>query len=337
MTDRLHGSDFDDGAPRKVSASGRLLLAPEVPPPKRDPLAKPMFWFAAVQLIFYAGLIHRYPYPSVPEWEKLLILAGWLGLAGLIVVEGIYRLVFLAEGSRRGESIRLLLTAIFPPARMGAPSLIRRGQIYLPGMGWRDLNERLEVKLAARLRLPMVFFALLILPLLALEYIIWVKPDESPTLRVILDVGSAVIWVAFAVDFVLGISVAVKKMKYFIRHMLDFFIVVIPMFQFALTHVADLALAGRLARLTRMARLYQLRTMPLKAWQALVALEVVNRLIHHALMRLFGIDPLQRRRRMIDEEIADLDRQRVRLYEERIDLDKKIAAREAVRREEGVT
>lgn len=351
MSERPPTAEILAKLPRRSApgSSGVLQVTP-TPPPKRDPLAKPMFWLASLSLLFYAGLFHRAPGlliqmrenpESIAIWEYRLILAGCAIVWALIVAEGLYRVIVLAcHNKRTSELIRLGVVSFFPPCRMGWPSLIREGQIWLPGLRWREVNERLEEKISSRLRVPMIGFALLILPLLGLEFLNWYKFDHTSSVRTILDVGSAIIWIAFAVDFILGLSLSTKKMRYFMRHMLDFFIVVIPMFQFILSHLADAALLGRLLRLgrvsqllSRSALLYQLRTLPLKAWQALVALELVQSLFRYLVMRLLGIDPLRRKRDKINEQIREIDRQRTNLLEERFDLDRRLAIRDGMKKE----
>jgi hypothetical protein len=126
----------------------------------------------------------------------------------------------------------------------------------------------------------------------------------------------AVIWVAFAAEFLLKLGASGAPMRYAKERWIDAAIVLLPMLEFALTAWAEAAPVARLLRtaraiapdqLARMGRLYRLRGLLMKGWHAMLALELFARLV--------GDTPAKRLKRLeaevaaTEEELAVLRRQ----------------------------
>lgn len=315
-------------------------LAPEAPTCRdpdgndrdhaHDPFAKPMFFLALLQLLLGAGALYRVQYGASTYWEEVVILGGLAVLWPIFLIEALYRVFFLAKGCRYREGWRAVLYTLMPPFRMGAPSLIRRGEIWLPIAGWRVYDRKLPELVDHFFAVPMIFLALLIIPLLVLEFTIPNTIRAHPGLRLGLDVSIAFIWVSFALEFVIKMSVAPRTLRAVRRHWIDLAIVLIPMFEFLLTQLAETGFVARLLRLTRvvnpqylarMGQLYRLRGLIARVWTAFLVLGVLS--------RLFGKDPLasklKRLRRQEEELVEELEDIREKIAE----VERKIAERDA--------
>jgi len=164
------------------------------------------------------------------------------------------------------------------------------------------------------LSVPMLFVALMILPILGIEFF-WAKyVAELPSLALALDLGTAVIWLAFAGEFIVMSALAENKLVYVARHWINLAIILLPFLAFLRSFQFMRLL--RLGRATKVLKVYRLRGLGLRAWQGLVALELVERTLHRS--------PEARirhlKRRLADKEReAELLRNRIQEIEGRID------------------
>lgn len=288
-------------------------------------LALVMFVLGFVYLLGIAGIVHRAPQERVLPAEVIVMSWVLLVLWPLFVTEAVFALLYRSsEVSLRTAIGRVILVALVPPARMAWVNPVTN-QIWLPWWGWRSPGRALVKSLDKVFGGPMLLFAFLILPVLAIEY---TQPDlvkETPWLGLALDIGIAVIWVAFAVEFVLKVSAAPSSWRHVRERWLDLAIVGLPMLEFVLTRWVDVAPLARLFRLGRaigpqqlgpLSRAYRLRALLMKGWHAFLLLD--------AMARITGNTP-EKRLRKVEESIVDLEEQMAELQKEAEDLRKKIA------------
>ena len=283
------------------------------PPTRREPTASDtlrarfLFCLGFAHLLLVAGLVHRATSAGVTDLELDVIYAGLLALWPVFVAEAMWGVV------RRDRAqpfapvlLRAVLVCVLPPWRMALADP-RTNLVWVPRLGWhapgRDLFKRLQHAFAA----PMVLFALLILPVLVLEYFAADLIKTTPGFGLALDIGIAVIWVAFATKFVFLASTHPRPFAFVQDHWLDVVVVVLPMLEFVLSSWVDAAPLARLLRLgralspeqiARLQRLYRLKGVATKGWQAVLLLE--------GLARLFGQTP-QKRLARLEEKIAELE------------------------------
>ena len=299
--------------------------------PPGDYLARPMFWLGFLYLLFVSGLVHRFGQPEVTQIEREILLLGVLLLYPFFVAEGLYRIFTPRRWIRRRREFgRFLLVLLFPPLRMGHFSQTRPNHIWLPFLGWQKVDHRLVRRVDKIFSVPMILFAALLLPILVIEYTKQDLVRAEPLLALGLQIGVATIWTAFAFEFVIKISIAPKTLVYLRERWIDLAIVVLPMFEFLLTHWVDAAPLARLLRLSRaispeqlaqLARLYRLRGLLMRAWHAFMILEVVSRLLGNSEERRIAklraqIDEKHREIAALEEQIAEL-RQRIERREQR--------------------
>jgi voltage-gated potassium channel len=282
-----------------------------------DRFAPPMFFLSLVFLVVFAGLLHRYPRLDPGGTEAYVILGALGGLWVVFVLESLLRLQ-LRDRSRpaRGPQVEAVACMLVPPVRMGCRSRVRPDHIWLPRVGWRRIDHQLRKDMERFFSVPMILFALMVLPLFAVEFYWADEVHAQPLLALALDLGTSVIWLAFAIEFVLMVAVADGKVRYCFVHWIDVAIVVLPAFEkLPLLRVLRLGRVLRLDELLRLGRLYRLRALAARGWRAVLLLQLVQRLTGRS---------LEKRRRQLEslvqakaEELADL-RQEIAELEVRI-------------------
>jgi hypothetical protein len=197
---------------------------------------------------------------------------------------------------------------LLPPLRMGCRSQVRPNHLWLPGLGWQEIDNRLRRTLERLFSVPMIVFALMVLPLLALEYYAAEQVRTEPVLALWLDIGTSVIWLAFAVELIVMAAVAERAWRYCLAHWIDVVIVLLPVVEMLpLFRLLRLGGALRLEELLRWGRLHRLQALVARCWRAFLLLQIVQRLMGRSLEH-----QLKQLRELIqakEEEVADLRRE----------------------------
>lgn len=292
-----------------------------------DRLAKPMFWLALLFLMMVAVVNHLVRAADGLEWDWLPVrisVGGLLLLWPIFLAEAVVR-SYLREPERRSWKglVRCLVVGLIPPLRIAAHSRTRPGHLWLPWLGWRKIDFDLQKTLERVFSGPMFFMALLVLPVLAIEYF-WSDAVASyAPLRTGLRVGIGLIWIAFAIEFVIRISVAEKKLRYAFNHWVDLAVVLLPMVEFMpFLRVLRVTRLMRLERMARIAKYYRLYGLAGKGWRGLVVLQMVQRLMSRSpearVSRLKAqLEDKQDEIRELERE-ADYYRRRIRAAEEEL-------------------
>jgi voltage-gated potassium channel len=290
--------------------------------------ARFMFCLAFAHLLLVAGALHRALSKTVTDFELQVMYAGLLAIWPVFVIEAIVGVLQRDRSQPRKPVIqRAILVSLMPPWRM-ALAETRSGLIWIPRIGWQRPGKLLFKRLERAFGGPMILFAFLILPLLGMEYLQSDQLKAMPELALALDIGIAVVWVAFATEFVFKASVHPKPFRFAKERWLDLAIVVLPMLEVFLTRVVDAAPIARLLRagralspeqLARMQKLYRLQGLATKAWHAFLLLEGVNRLLGNT---------KQKRLLRLEDRIAELEDEMNELRAEADELRAQIAAEE---------
>lgn len=263
--------------------------------PRTYPLARGMFWIAFFDLLLIAGIVHRANSQDVSTIELAIMFYGHFILWAFIALET-WITVALRNRVLRPllpTVVRALFITIAPPMRMGMPCPFT-GKLWLPIWGWCDRGKPLEDRLERGFHKPMLIFALLILPALGFEFIRADEVKANPMLALALQVGVAIIWVAFAFEFIIKVSAIRKPFVYSKERWLDLAIVLLPTLEFILTAWADAAPLARLMRLTRamapeqlarMGQMYRLRGLLMKGFRAVLVLRVISKLTGNTLTK----------------------------------------------------
>lgn len=235
-------------------------------------IAAEMFWLSVCSLLCLAGLLHLH---DKPEYQPVMIVCalGFLGIYPACWVDAIWG---GRHGSRQGRA--RWLSCLLPPLRLGARDHATGRNVWLPGLGWQPVGRDLEQRLDRVSSVPMIVMALMVLPLIVVEYLWKERIDADPLLSGLLNGAGGLIWFAFAGEFILRFSISHSKWGYVKSHFIDLAIVLLPLFSFL--QALRLGRLLRLQQLTRTARLYRLRGVMLRAWRALLLIDAVSRLIN---------------------------------------------------------
>jgi voltage-gated potassium channel len=262
-----------------------------------------------------SGPLYRDQEPHFELHEKIVYTA----LFGLLWLAVIAEFVVVFRSRHPGESLwknyrAEFLACLIPPLRMALSSRAMDRRVWVPTLGWQTINRDLRAKLERFFSIPMIVVALMILPILAVEHF-WsekIHPHEHLWLVVAIDGSTAVIWIAFATEFIVMYSVADNKFRYCKQHWLDLAIILLPLISFLRAlRVIRLTRLGRLTSVGRVSRLYRLRGLAIRAFRALLLLDVIARVI--------GRSPQKQLNKLLtilaekEAEVADLRREIARL------------------------
>jgi hypothetical protein len=303
----------------------------------------PMFIASVAFLLFVAGELHF----TRPALFQPLLIACHFGLA---LTWPLFLLEALLQGVARNPLWKThLACCLCPPLRLAARDAVTGRRIWLPRVGWVPVDEGLRQRVEQTLNLPMLGISLMVIPVLALDYY---QPDHHPivthvqsalqmraadatavdptaeekpswiattarlpAVRMATRIGEALIWTAFALEFVVMISVVHRRMKYCLQHWVDILVIVLPLVGFLRT--LRLARLARLNQLGRVTRLYRLRGSVLRAQRGMIVASILDRVIHR--------DP-QRRLERLKETLSEKERESDLLRSKIRELQAKIAA-----------
>lgn len=249
-----------------------------------------------------------------PPVATLAQFAGWFMLAiwPLFIAEAVlYWLVRPRGLGQRRQHLHAMSCCLFPPLRMCLRSPEMGEAIWFPWVGWQQPNDQLRESLVRFFSIPMLGIAVLILPVLGIEFFLKEQVDRYPALRYGLHFSTGLIWFAFTTEFIVMISAADKKLAYCKKHWLDLAIILLPIISFLrslqVLRATRLAKVAKVQQLTKMARVYRLRGVSTKALRALVLFDLAQ--------RLFRIRPekrlasLRNQRQQLLKDLAALDGQ----------------------------
>ncbi|MCA9195208.1 MAG: hypothetical protein KDB03_25725, partial [Planctomycetales bacterium] len=168
----------------------------------------------------------------------------------------------------KNRLIQPTLTTRWPPVHGETVS----GQIWYPVLGWQAPTRAFTLQLERATSIPMIGIALLILPILGLQWRFGEQIINYPTLRIALHIATGVIWFAFATEFIVMVSVTSNKWQYCKKHWLDLVIILLPLISFLrslrLLRTAKLLNISKLQQLSRIIRVYRLRGVAMRAMRA---------------------------------------------------------------------
>lgn len=242
------------------------------------------------------------------NWSFLLVTCLW----PLFLLEQVFHILRLGSWSAfRSLYPFWWLYLLFPPLRMCAQRRGEANEVWLPKWGWQKVDRSLRRRLERVFSVPMIWIALLILPVLGLPFLFKEQMSEHPWLRALIHLGTGVIWFAFTVEFIVMLSVARDKLKYCKTHWLDLAIILLPFVSFLrslrVLRTSKLVNASRLSQVAKMVRAYRLRGVAMRGFRALLVLELLHRLLRSTPERRIG--KLEKLRAEKLRELEDIDEQ----------------------------
>lgn len=263
-----------------------------------------MFVLSVVYLAFAAIAVHL-SQDADHRYTDVVEGCGWclLGMTPLFVVEGIAH--WWTGGRYAWQNILFIL---LPPLRLGARDHHEGNSIWLPAYGWQPVGNDLAVSVEKRLGFPMIGVALMILPLLAIENYFASLIETVAGLGFAVQVAAAFIWLAFATEFIVMISIVSNRIDYVKKHWMDLVIICLPLIAFMrVLRVGRLLRLQKLGKLSKTAKVFRLKGLAMRAWRSVLLLELVDRIMHR--------DP-EARREALKRSIADKEMELQALREE---------------------
>lgn len=297
------------------------LVKMHLPPPDKttlsryDSFIRPLFFFLSLLMLILAAAIlntisHDPENLGVIIFQDIVVriyLIGWL-----LYLLDFFILLYLARKTKNklatSEFIFRSLALIFPPLRLASRHIQKVELTWLPFNGWCKSNEGLQKHLKHRFSIPMIVIALLIIPVLLIE---WKLYDEvsaylNTDLSFWLDIVQAFIWMAFAFEFILMFSISTDKLEYTKQNWIDLLIILLPFISF----IRSMRII-KIARLGQVARGYKLRALLMKARQGFIFASFFYRIL--TLKPGFQIKNLkkkleknQKEREAIEEDLIEL-------------------------------
>lgn len=257
-------------------------------------LAAPMFVAAALSLIFLAGALHLH--------EQAADQAVFFGsIVGCLAVYPAFWLEFLIRWRQRSpRRWWSLLPCVFPPLRLAARDHATGQQVWLPGLDWQPVGRELRSRVESALNGPMLAVSLAVLPLILVEYVYKEKITSDPFWARWIAIATAVVWLAFAAEFIVMASLAEKKLVYCKQHWIDLVIILLPLLAFL--RVLRLGRLLRLSTLTNSTRVYRLRGVAMRTYRALLVIKAIDNLINGSPQRR-----LARLRQKLEEQEAAVE------------------------------
>jgi len=174
--------------------------------------------------------------------------------------------------------------------------------MWLPSLSWQHPGRDLSSLLTRIFSKPMLIIALLILPILAIEFVFKSAIQQYFWLRLLLHAATGFIWFAFTLEFIVMISATDKKLAYIKKNWIDLVIILIPLVSFLRSlRVLRLAKLAKIQKIAKLGRVYRVRSLGTKALRALMTIGLVNRLL-----RITPEKKLLKLREQHDERMLEL-------------------------------
>ena len=155
----------------------------------------------------------------------------------------------------------------------------------------------------------MLFFSLLSLPLLLIEFGLHSLMEEQAWLRVTIHICTGLIWCAFAIEFIVLVSASKRRLKYVKKNWIDLAIILLPLILFLrslrVLRLLRFAKFAKVQQLARVSRIYRMRGVAMKALRAFMLFEVGGRALGLSPQR--KMKRLQSERKEKLEELEDID------------------------------
>ncbi|WP_052316197.1 hypothetical protein [Cyclobacterium marinum] len=274
----------------------------------------PKFIISFIMLIISAAIINNFSYEEgTLQYSNFIsgmaIIYGCLWFFFFIDALLIMALAYMGKVKIAQSSlVRTLICLIFPPIAIGQRNLVEPQKIWLPFYNWSKCNEGLYNHLKKQFSIPMIIIALLIIPVLLIEWQFYEEVESflNTDLSLLLGLIQGFIWFAFAFEFLLLIAITDNKFSYIKKNWIDLLIILLPFVSF----VRSLRLV-KVAKITQLSRGYKLRALLMKAREGFIFASFFSRIMavkpDFQLKKLMKkLNENQKEREIIEEDLAKL-------------------------------
>lgn len=267
-------------------------------------LTVPMVIVSLTSLLALAVLLHFHDRAEYrPAWLASLCVS--LLLWPMYVLEFV-----LAWRLGSPRAVERLWCCLLPPLRFAARDHETGQRIWFPGWGWQTVSRELQSRLERFSNVPMIVIACLVLPLIGIEFHYADAIAADLRWAIWVAAATALIWLSFTLEFVVMCSISQRKLIYCKEHWIDLAIILLPLVAFLRAlRLGRLLRLNQLTQLTRTARMYRMRGVSMRAWRALLLLDIVRRILQGGpARRLQRLDELIR---LKESELAELRAEQV--------------------------
>lgn len=263
----------------------------------------------------------------VARWLVVAVLALWPCFAFELIAKFLLRHPAVPFWKNHRVDIAAVLC---PPLRLAMPCQEMNGRLWLPQLGWRSPGKSLHRQLERTFSTPMLIIALLILPVLLIEFGFQSSVERHPWLRFGLHFCTGLIWFAFAFEFLVMINATPKRWKYARQNWIDLAIILLPLVSFLrslrIVRAVKLAKFAKVQQLARISRIYRMRALLAKTLRALLLFEIAHRILR--------ITPEKKLEKLL-EQLAEKEDELNEIREQIQSLTEQIQLKAAVKDEEG--
>ncbi len=206
-------------------------------------------------------------HPAIP----VALLVIW----AVVIGEAIWG--WRSSGDKDQSWKRLLLVALVPPFRMAISARRPNHRVWLPVFGWRDVSAASVFEMEQRTAIPMLLATALIVPVLIVDFGFSSAVEGSVALQVTLAGLMAMIWFSFALEFVVMVSLAPKKLAYCKKHWINIVIIILPLVAFLRS--LQLFRFLRMAKAGKLVRAYRLRGLITRSLKIALAFNLIERIM----------------------------------------------------------
>lgn len=280
-----------------------------------------MFWIAFLYLVLLAVLLphggadklitERVLYHSM---IPVVLFAVW----AIVIAESLWGWRLAPDPKLAWK--RLALVVLLPPFRMVISPRRPNVRVWLPGYHWREVSTSSVTEMEQRTAIPMLLATALIVPVLIVDFGFAKAVEASYALRLALAVLMALIWFSFALEFVVMVSLAPKKLAYCKKHWINIVIIILPLVAFLRT--LQIFRFLRVARAGKLAKAYRLRGLATRTLKIALAFNLIERIL--------SMNP-ERYAASLEDKIAEKEEELAELRDKLDQMHRKIAERAAGR------
>lgn len=302
-------------AEKPLPTETRTAPAPPEAPAISDSRAAVMCALAAAHLFALSAAL---PHPGFAVDAGPEIMAApwfaWIfgGLWAAIALEALWALRH-RRGAPPGAWRRALLVCLLPPCRAAVCPEAPASFVWIPGRGWRARSDALFEELERRAALPMLWAALLVVPVVGAELLLLDRAAEAPALALGLHFANALVWFCFALELAVMLPLAARKKQYCLRHWVNLAVVLLPALGF-LRALQPFSAAGA-AGSGQFIRAWRLRGLAARLVRAALFFKIAERVMRRY-PRAF-LPAIREKREKKARELEEMDAE-IRRMEERL-------------------
>jgi voltage-gated potassium channel len=237
-----------------------------------------VMFFVAVAFLVIVGLMAGH---GISGQANQFMFGWWLGgpllaLWGVIILEAMWGLVTVQDRHISAFK-RFVLVVLLPPFRAAFAVAYPGRFVWVPRHGWLRVGrlnyERMELAIA----IPMLAVTLVVLPLLAIELFLADWLEQHLWAAVVVHCLTALVWFAFALEFIVMLALAEKKLAYCKLHWINIAIIVLPLIAFL--RVIRIFRFLRVGKASKLLRAYRMRGVVSRTMRLAMVFNLIDRLL----------------------------------------------------------